>query len=703
MPPTGTPGLHAPTDLTIPPAAAPADARLNWLLGATSEGQAWLQAQKPATVWDQVRVALGGTNASEQLAGLSNLVYNKTKRSVREIVASLSSFRHEGEFKPRWDSTLYGRAQELTKLDADWYRRLGVVRTIRAGVQYAVGFGTGYFYQTWDNDLLGPGDGDIKLQALAPDAVTFVQMPEDHDLQKCYAVIVRETLPINLARAKYADLDGGRFAAALQPDSGNPNLIQKGLNKVQQFVAPVLRLAGLNRQQATSSFPTVDVFHAYIDDRSVNDSGFPVDMGREGTNWAYAVPSLGDPVPTGQVNPQTRQPFTRPAEPADCRLYPRRRLCVYARTGLGYDGASPWWHGRVPVARLRLMDWAWEALGGSTPAEILPIEQGVVALMRMMEDSWAARLDPPVLYDRDKVSDSFMDAFNPRRAGARAGADINMGKVLEYPVPPDQYNVPQGVPQFITEQEARMDYLSGATDIVAIAKAKQVPGADALEKLMEMAGPIVQDMIRALEAPLTELGQQRLAMYLQFYTGPRVITVVGPDGKKSTEQFVPALITPPAAEGESPAQHAARRRRQLLDYAYEVTESGINEIHRMTTKLFYVQLLKSGFPIDWWTCAEVFQIPSFGPVPQGTNNVLERWTAQKRIEVELMGYAAQLAAAQGLAGTGGAPPGAGAGPPGASQDRPTGQSGPGRPSANTAAPRIESKDGGARSTVATSE
>lgn len=38
---------------------------------------------------------------------------------------------------------------------------------------------------------------------------------------------------------------------------------------------------------------------------------------------------------------------------------------------------------------------------------------------------------------------------------------------------------------------------------------------DTLEKLMEMAGPIVQDMVRAIEKPLTQLGNLREALYLR--------------------------------------------------------------------------------------------------------------------------------------------------------------------------------------------
>jgi hypothetical protein len=679
--------------------ASPSD-RLNWLLDAQTQGEAWLQAQRPTTAWEGVRDRLSRTGDAAPLSGQSNLDYPKTKRTIREIVASLSNFRHEGEFQPRWDKDLYQNAYRLTELDDDWYRRCKTNQRIREVVQYGVAFGTGYFWQTWDKHFHGPAQGDIKLKAVGPANVTFVQMPDDHDIQKTYVTIVREELPIATARAMFDDTNPG-FARSLQPDRGNPSWLIKGLRKVQQFLAPALRVGGLTQEKQTGSYPTVDIFHAYIRDASVNDTGEPVVMGTPGTNWSYTVPAIGDPIPIAMTNPQTGQPYTRPATADDCRMYPFLRYCIYSRSGIAYDGPAPYWHARVPVARVRFCDWAWEALGGSTAAEILPIEDGIIAIMRLIEDSAAARMDPPVLYDDNFVSSTFVDAFNPRRAGARAAANLNQGKVLEYPVDPHTYDIGNWIPEWVAAQEARMDYLSGVTDLVAIAKAKQVPGADTLEKLMEMAGPIVQDMVRALEEPLTELGQQRLALFFQFYTRPRVITVLGPDGKYVPEQFSLDPFAPPI-QGESPELYAGRRRKLLDDYAYNVSESGINEIHRMTTKLFYLQLMKSGFPIDWWTMADIAKVANFGPKPEGTNNVMERFVAQQRIVVELAAYQGQLAASMGVMQPGGEVDGQGKVGSGEMKPGGTGQQGPGRPNANTAPPKIESKDGGTRSTVTTS-
>ena len=90
--------------------------------------------------------------------------------------------------------------------------------------------------------------------------------------------------------------------------------------------------------------------------------------------------------------------------------------------------------------------------------------------------------------------------------------------------------------------------------------------------------------------------------------------------------------------------------------------------------------------------ARVFQVPNFGPPPAGTNTELERFVAQKHLEADLqVDLAKQLQEVQNTAteGGGGAPPA----PPSGGQE--------GRPQSFAAAPRLESKDGGTRSTVTT--
>lgn len=691
------------TDYEIPAYGQPTSRILGWCLEAEQEGRAWLEAQPPARGWSAALQMLSEPSGDDSIAGQSNVGYNKGKRVARELVASLANFRHEGEYRVTWNNQYYDQANTLTQLDNNWYTTTKANANYRAAIQYAVGTGTSYLLETWDKHYHSPFRGDIRLSAISPADVYFIQLPRDHDLQRAYAVIIREELPINLARAIWGESNPA-FASALTPDRDQPGWLAKGLQKLQQFVSPALRVAGRSPQQnSNASFPTVDLFHMYVMDRTINGGPSPITMGVKDANWSYTVPAIGDPMPTSVVNPATGNYFTIPATEDHCRMFPLRRYTVFSRTGVAYDGSSPWWHGQVPLARIRFNDWAWEALGASLVGELKTMQDGIVALMRGIEDAFAAQLDPPMIYDDGLVSRTWAEAFNGRKAGARAAAPLSQGDPIKIPLDPAYYTVNPLIPEWIRGQEERMDYMAGTKDMLAIAKANQIPGADTLEKLMEMAGPIVQDLVRQVEEPLQQLGEWRKAYYFQFYSRARMLQITGPDGVVVDREYKPEqlrLLQP----NVKPEARVGQIEESLDQFQYVITESGINEIYRMTSKLFYTQLLKLGFPISWWTFAKIAKIPNFGPPPEGTNTEMERWIAQKRIEIELAIDQQKEAAAL----TGGLPP---SGMDGTPQDL-MGRAGAGgngngggpegRPPSFNAPPKLESKDGGTRSTITTS-
>lgn len=647
------------------------------LIEFLQEGESWLKAQRPPTEWDAILNMLGPSDSSTDLDGQSNTGFANGKRITKEIVASLSNFRYEGEIKTEWDQDLYDQAIALTKRDRAWFKEAHGHHRIREALQYAVAFGTGYMRQEWDKSFRGPGRGDVRMTPTAPDDVLFVQLPKNHNIQEAYIVFIKEELPINLARRIYRRTNEA-FAAALTPDRDTPGWLEKGLRKVQQFMggSPIFRFTGRDKKD-TGSFPTVDIYHAYIMDDSINQSGLPIEMGMDKTNWAYTVPSYGSQIPT-DVTGKLKE-----ATVDDCAMFPLRRLAIFSKSVdfACYDGSSPWWHGQVPLARFRFNDWAWEALGQSVVGDTRTMGIGIESLMRDIEDSCHARMDPPLLFDDNKVSKGFAEAINPRKAGVRAAADLNFGEIFKLVGAQWQYEVPQWIREYLNEQIARQEKLTGSPDLVAIAKAKQVPSQGTLEKILEMAGPLVQDMIRGVEEPLFELGEMRKSLYMQFDAKARRLQLTGALGEDEEFIYEPDKIVPLLSD-ESIDAYRSRVKLYLHEFKYHLTQSGVNEIHRMTMKLAYLQLQKAGLPISWWTLAKIWQVPNFGPLPKSPDGVevrneIETWIAQKHIEREM---AEEMAG--GMAKVGG--------------------QGPGRPQTNQKPPQIVSKDGGARSTVKTS-
>jgi hypothetical protein len=692
-----------PSDLEIPKYGGLASDLHGWLLEAVQEGENWLKQQRPATEWTEVLKVLGpqynGKNATP--LGDSRTGYNLVRYNYAQIRATLSNFKHVGEYLTTEEDSKeqFDRAHLLTNLDRHWERTTFASRQIRKALGYALAKGTGYLYEDWDKSRW-VNRGDIRLRAFDPADITFVQLPPSHDIQQAYVTIIREELPLQLARRMYAD--NPAFARALTADQDAPSssLIQKGYERVAQFISPMLNTSGAVKKQ-NQSYPTVFIYHAYTMDGSINDHPEAMTMGAAGTNWSYRVPHLGEPLAQAIVNPRTGEPYTLPATPSDCLLFPLRRLTIFSRTGTAYDGSSPWWHGETPVARITFNDLPWEALGASQIGDAITMQDGIIETMRAVEDSVAARLDPPAIYD-DGLDKSVGDAFNPRKAGARMQYDLTNGVPIQYPVPPDTYNVPSwilGEGGYIRGQEDRIDKVTSVRDLVAVAKARQIPSSDTLEKLMEMAGPIVQDMVQALVEPLTQLGEWRKAYYFQFYTKHRMIQIADPSGVEilSSVKYEPDKLIPKQVQ-TTPNPMSETVRSFLSDFRYDVTESGLSEFNRMTQTLLFVQLSKAGFPISWWSIAKSARIPNFGPPPEGTNTELERWTAQQRMQAELQADI-QVEAAQAMAAAGiGGPP---AGPGGEAPPNGNGD-GAGRPPSFKKPPHIVNKPNEGRSTVSTS-
>jgi hypothetical protein len=687
---------------TMPPFHSSNSQLIGYLREATQQGESWLASQKPSAEFATIMDRLTPVQGANDLLGQSNARYPKTEHLAREIVAGLTSFSTVGEFKPLAKKDLFDKAVVLTKLDHHWWKLAQTMSAFRAIIQSAVALGTGYAWQTWDPHFYGQYKGDIRLRALSPDQITFVQLPGDHDIQRAYIVLIREEMPINLAKRVYARTNP-QFADSLLPDRDQPGWVAKGTRKVQEFLSPALRVRGMRpgEHDQDTSFPTVDIYHAYILDDSINETGAPMKMGALGTNWQYDVPTLGGEVVTSFINQGTGRPFTRPADRADAMLFPLRRYTIFARSTdiVCYDGTSPWWHGMAPVARFAFNDWPWEALGRSAVSMAIPMEDSINAILQGIEDSIAARLDPPALYDDKAVSKTFAEAFNPRKAGSRAAADLSQGNPINFPIPADNYNVPQWISNHVEWLSDQMEYLTSARDLTAIAKAKQLPAGDTMEKLLEMAGPITQDMVRGMILPMMQLGQMRKSDYFQFYGYNRVIQETDfATQQESDWEYRPELLVDRLSD---PLNNLWRAQaRQLIEeFTYRVNQSGITELNRMTTKLFYLQLMKLGnFPLDWWSFAKVAQIPMFGEEPEGSNSVMERWIAQMHIMRELQ---EELQGGQG-GGGGGAPGAPGGGPPGGAPGLIGATPRRGRPPTNAKPPHIVQKDGGTRSTISTS-
>lgn len=695
----------------VPAAATPEDTRLGWLREQNEEGQAWLKSQRGYADWKKALDVISGEIADPSLIKpyQSQLNTNRLKHNVREIVSVLSDIR------PMWgynsDNDAYvDKAGMMNKLTRAVYLSNFFDRSIRGALQYAAVTCTGYIRPVYKRAMYGTGRGDIYLIPYGAPSILPFQMPQDNDLQSAYAVDIVDEMPIAMAHAMFPF-----FQDRLRPTSASywygkeTRSANAGAN-VNMF----RRMFGLNRAQKDAALQSelyLPIHYCYVIDLTINTTDQMIPMGEPGTPWYYEVPNVGSQIPTFR-DPLTGAQNYRLATEQDARLYPYRRLIIWAEGVVLYDGPSFDWHGMVPAIPLRVDDWPWEGIGFSLVRDGYDQQCAINELERGAMNIWRTRLDQPLGYDINSVSRKEAKEFDAMQPRARIGFD---GSMVDRPFVPilDQsmLSVPEGTMDFIEHMANTMDHQMGKKDVQALAALRSA-SPDDLEKLFDVEGPIVKDISRSMERGMRDLGEMTKYLFLEYYTTPRVMQYVGADGvTPETFDYDPSSLVPSHLKGENTdrpsSYNSIVRARNLADnLRFFITPNSMHEIVQMSRKLLYLQLKRTGFPMDSRTLAEVMNIPNFGNKPEG-NTVFERWIREQEMAIEMMARAKELGASlPGLMAVAAAGAAGGA----VGEGQPAGGSGPnggptatgGRAPTGQVAPHIVQKDGGARSTISES-
>ena len=684
-----------------PDRLASPDRKLGWLREAEQEGISFLKGNRAYEDIDKGIDTIAGIDDDPAPESLSNVYSNRLKRQLREVVATLSNLR------PLWgystDNEAYHQsAQVLNQLVYSWWLSTFADRSIRQAMQWAC-VSTGWISPTWDPDFWHTGRGDIVLNVYGPRDVFPVQMGKDLDIQRAYAAVIQQEVPLFRVCQSFPELQD-----KITADHNSPSWFKQRLRRaVPRFASPVANSLFGEKEQTTTSGPTVDIFDCYIQDLSINKTAQPVRMGQPGTPWEYEVPYLGQEIPAGYDG--LGQPVYRKARHADCMLYPLRRRIRSTRNAILYDGPSEWWHGKVPLIKITVDDWPNEFLGFGLVRDVHSLQVSYNRHLRAMDDAVTKTLSPDVLYDPNLVDRGEIKRYDPRMGKRKIPVNFQMGKGFEILPPPI---IPPFVPAHIEKIANEIDHLLAIRDMTNLAKANQIPSAESIDRILEMAGPVVTDISRGMERSLRDLGEMVKCLFYEFYTSPRKVKVMGASGLEESDfYFSPESLIPEAMRSHVYAteiipQNLARAKRAMNSCVFHITPNSLHQIQQMTRKLLYLQLWRDGrFPIDPETVAEALDIPNFGSLPGDATDVLTRWEAwqQKQLEAQMKAQAAvaqfQLqmqmeAQAAGLGAIGGqAAAEAGGG------GKPNGQAHEGRPPSGQKPPHISVKDGGQRSSI----
>jgi hypothetical protein len=678
------------------PAAAPESRRLGFLNESVEEGQSWLKSQRGSGDFRRALDVISGLDTAGAPAAdyRSKVNPNRLKRNMREVIGALAKLR------PMWgyhsDNTSYEKqAEMMNRVTRAWYLEAFADRSVKEALQYAACSRRGWIHPIYRRDMFGTGRGDIKLLTYGAPCVVPNQLPSSGDWQAAYIVHILDEYPVAMAHGMFPS-----YQHLLRPTASRYWYSSDGIR--QSSRGNVLqRIFGKTPRSGSTALADllVPIRKSYVIDLTINRTGYKIPMGEPGSSWAYEVPSVGMDIATG-IDPSTNQMRYRKADENDARLYPYRRLLISSDNCIPYDGPGFDWHGMFPGVSFCLDEWPWEPLGFSLAHEGYELNDAIKTIARGNMDKIKQQLKPSMAFDTNAVSMNEMRAFDPWQPDGRMGYD---GQGSEGP--PAQPALPEYLTKVTPESMAMITYLEGALDnqlgvrdAMALVKSRMSGSMDEMEKVLEALGPIIEDLSRSMEPPMRDLGVMVKYLILQYYTTPRIMQIVGPDGvTPEVFDYDPAKLIPSHMPGEavdSPsAANAIQRARVFADnLRFFIMPNSLHEMSQMQMKLGLVQLKKAGVKIDSQTIAESWNLPSYGRIPG--NTILERWKAEQEMDLEFAARMMEIKAALG----GGAGDSAGGGLP-----KPGQQPQEGRPPTGQAAPALKSKDNGARSTITESK
>lgn len=681
-----------------PPAAVAESHRLGWLNETVEEGQSWVKMQRGAKDMKRALDTISGIDVpGAPVADYRSRLYpNRLKRNMREVIGALSKLR------PLWgyhsdNSSYESQATMMNLVTKAWYLEAFADRAVKEALQYAAATCRGWIHPIYRRDMYGTGRGDIKLLTYGAPCVLPLQLPSSGDWQSAYAVTILDEYPVAMAHGMFPS-----YQHLLRPTSSRYWYSSDGVRQASRGNILQRIFGKTPRAGATGlSDLLVPIRKTYVIDLTINRTGAKIPMGEPGSSWFYEVPSVGMDIPVG-IDSKSGQMTYRKADENDARLYPYRRLIISSDNCIPYDGPNFDWHGMFPGISFCVDEWPWEPLGFSLVHDGYELNEAIKKIARGNMDKVSAQLQPAMMYDQNATSMNEARAFDPFQPNARFGFD---GQGSDQPgmtpaLPHEMTAVTPESMAMIEKLEQMLDSQLGVNDAMSLMKARASGGMDDIEKVLEASGPIIEDISRSMEPPMRDLGVMVKYLILQYYTTPRIMQIIGPDGvTPQVFDYNPASVIPSHMPGESPdvpsVHNAIHRARVFADnLRFFITPASLHEITQMTMKLGLIQLKKAGVKIDSQTLAEAWAIPNFGRI-EG-NTVIERWQKEQEMDLE---FAARMMAIK-TAITGEAP-GAADGatpPPGGAPPKQEG-----RPPSGQAAPQLKSKDGGARSTISESK
>lgn len=359
--------------------------------------------------------------------------------------------------------------------------------------------------------------GMMTSLALGPDNVMPIQ-PSLRSIQDSVAVFYRNWKPVSYFKKIFPmNSEGIENQAKYIDAKSTESFLRPGHIPEytwSQMSPQFKRMVGVRQMPdvftGSKLYGSIELEEYYYDDLSINESNRTILMKdpflpQSMHNWWYEV---------------------KPGE----RLYPRKRLVIYAGTRLMYDGPSPFWHGLYPFVDLKLNPVPWSYYGLSSYRSLIPLQDAINEIPAGVLDLTKRALNPTIITKTNVASEAAWREYLSDMPGAKLkvnpqvniDADIQYGEIPQLP----QYvgDIYQGVllPEF--------DKLSGIVDIAAMTKKEQLPSGDTLDQMKDSLQTPLRREEKMIESFVQRVGQQKISNIIQFYTVKQRMKILGADG-----------------------------------------------------------------------------------------------------------------------------------------------------------------------------
>ena len=583
---------------------------LGWAKEALEEGGIFLRSQKGFNdIQKIIDMVMGDFGPDKQHTDLSRITDDRLSKTFFNLSASMT------DTKPYWDYRTYNKKFEAqatiaNKLSAAWYYTRGIDLRQLGVIQYALAGGSGYGHVIYNHEL-----EDLDLIPEDPRDVIPIRPASLHTIQDAFGVIIRRERTVNWVKQKFGKRADRVVAERDASVASQVDLIHSsGVGYSAPKSAFLQNLASTLKKKPDLKIPSVDLFYMYIDDRSRNKSGvqrYVGDWGKvEGNyvamnNWAYIV---------------------QPGE----RMFPRKRLIIFTKTAVLYDGPSIYWHGLFPIAKFTLDPVPWSWLGKITMRDLIPLQIELNKLLRDKANYHRREGRRNTVWDKNAASRATQQRYDPARAGQKVRVNAFQGKPVEILAEPP---LDRSVDATIEDLRNEMSFLSGEMDVSQLARLGQIPTTETVEKMMEAMSPMVRLRSRVLEAYMRETAMMVLSGFFQFYDMDKRIAVLGPaegttfeDADKDPGTLIPDIVKHSDAERVRIGNPRTRQERAvdfLNQFKFHVAPGSLLSASEIGKKLLYVQLWRGG-AIDHWTMLETLGVPNVGEPPSGANTITQR-------------------------------------------------------------------------------